>query len=473
MMTFIKFHSRWVTILGTLALHFCLFGNLPASGNSAASNLEGTKKVLADIFNLPVIRVGIASSVNNGHQSSAAQVIETLRKWGYTNEIEIIFTESNQRKMGLLFPKFDSGKTQPQSYPHLKIKFVPMKYFKSHRHDEFPELPFGIMGAGDFDHAPTDFGTRLLLIVQPYKWVRPVALWIKRNDGTLYSEVFKELNGLGHQFEKPSGDIISLIDSTMSQSDFLRAKSENLKEVLKKRALSLVPVYGHGVGGSTGNKKEVLYAAAVAASILNKKLKTNSPVVLLVLNEVPQNNQVSARTLIASDPEFAKIADISHILDPDLKIKIENMQPGKLLILYTGHVSKSVFEYLYSASALPPVVEGMNNLNLVEALGRPYLPTRRDEGYQFDSPPPIATSAFEAFLKPIPEKFSNSFGLHSEQVQAIGDYLSLVSHGDSKALLAFGANASRFSALIQNRLHQALLKSIPYYPLPGAGHFRK
>ena len=52
---------------------------------------------------------------------------------------------------------------------------------------------------------------------------------------------------------------------------------------------------------------------------------------------------------------------------------------GSSVLVVLWAQTKKVFEYLYEVSTLPPLVEGQNSINLMQLIGKPYLPTiRRD-----------------------------------------------------------------------------------------------
>ena len=79
--------------------------------------------------------------------------------------------------------------------------------------------------------------------------------------------------------------------------------------------------------------------------------------------------------------------------DSQLSIKCNKLQRGEILIVQVGAVSKAIFEMFYQYSTIAPVVEGRNSMNLMHLLGRPYLPSADEEGYQFRRVPKIAERA--------------------------------------------------------------------------------
>lgn len=86
--------------------------------------------------------------------------------------------------------------------------------------------------------------------------------------------------------------------------------------------------------------------------------------------------------ILPQETVYLKAKDyLPFVINDQLKIvnlkennlNISNYRAGDVVIAYTGHLQQPVFDYLLSATTLPPVIEGCNSMELCESIGIPYL----------------------------------------------------------------------------------------------------
>ena len=130
-------------------------------------------------------------------------------------------------------------------------------------------------------------------------------------------------------------------------------------------------------------KKPALFSKGVIVPLINFttiKQKEN-------IKELLKSNQVSKKVTFIS------------VTDVDLGVKCRNLKQGEILLVDVGPVTKSIFEYFYKTASLPPTVEGMNSINLMQMLVPHIFPTiYRERWYHFDlgEPPEEGTPEFFA-----------------------------------------------------------------------------
>lgn len=337
----------------------------------------------------PVIRVPIMASSGNGHQSANAAVIQRLRQIGYTGQIEIAYDRTVARKLTYILPPFQGDKRGPQEFPELKLRFVPVD--RNLPGSTLDEIPLGISGADDSGMPPETLRVKVLLNLQPFNWPEfhrirfathlPTGQWVAE-------EKRLNLKELGYKLSIPQPDDVSTFVANEMNHDFeLQAKVPGLQYLLSQQGdFEFMPVYGHYIPKGWQLRKT---QKALTIAQRTQPNAFRGGIVVPVFNEVrdPIQREFQSDIQRSGAPVVAMKID-----DPNLPSAMSRLRAGEILIIFVGAVAKPVFEYVYSRATLPPLVEGVNNADLMRQLDRPYLisaPAKDSDLYQFQDSPEI------------------------------------------------------------------------------------
>ena len=412
----------------------------------SALNDANITKVQAFLQSQQVIRVGISKAPGNGHQSAGATVITRLRELGYQGLIEVIFHEGVADKLEYLIPPYRSSRL-PLFSQEKNIRFIPKRLLRAAARQT---VPLGIMGADDWDWAPADLNVQTLLTLQPLEWSQPSTL---RSIGYPVYKL-EHLSRLGFIFSPPNPPSIDdFIRVEMSHLPVLQKKVTGLQTILKARPKSeLGAVYGLSIPKGW---QLINYILGIGWALSKDPAAfKDGGIILPVLSQfkVSQWQAFAERAKEIPHVETIAVEDITEE-------KVRSLRRGQILIVNVGPVAKSVFEYLYAASEIPPIVEGKNSANFMQILGFPYLPSSprtsfhlrsslKDPSGAFVPGGEIAITAGEALLTP------------TEDAQLIGRFILAVKDPRSDLRRLFAQSHSELDPIAHDKITQGLLAVI-------------
>jgi hypothetical protein len=422
-----KFQSSARQALLTLTV---FFSSIAFSAPNAESELM--KTVQAELSFHKVIRVGVANAPGMGHQSAASSTIARLRALGYRGWIDVVYQDNwkvDQQKMKLSFvlPPFRSDIEGAQIFKNEKLVIRSQTQLENDPELSWFSKNVSLAIVAGLDRGYLDMtamnAQELMadsaLYFQPLNWHGSLVdrhIEQRKADGTYEKTQLPELRHIAVALDlTDSGNGEEIIENSMAHGVATRQKMNGLKAIAKAvHDVQLGSIYGHGF-----NDPNILlkYLAGVARARALKPELFKKGIVLPIFNHL--ESPLSEVHNIERYPELAKGYSIIAVDDPALEQKLANLEPGEILAISVGKVSKPVIEWAYVASTFPTVVEGRNSIHLMSTLGKPYLPSTTShafqESYPFENIPAVAQSALD--------KLMFNYQDYESAVQAIGDFL--------------------------------------------------
>lgn len=340
---------------------------------------------LAFVNRLPLIRIGITNGAQLGNQAAGLIVYRRLRELGYQGDIEIVYDDHLFEKLNKIMPSLFYGRMGDYNFEYRRVRIVNFSEFQK-KISSFETASVAILGArdrgkGGFGVPDGSFGpdalkADLLLQLQPAGWnlgQRSIS------DGlnTVSLERFSHL-GLPRSIVDPYPLDMDYIYEAMSPVVGNPALRDGLSHFIHLFGhTDIGAVYGHGVDVG---RPLIQYLAGIRGAFLyNSQLFPNGVVIPvfnnIILKELERMFESHADTL-----GTVRIMDIS---DPGLRRAGETLRPGEMLVVSVGTVPQRIFELMYYKSTVPPLVKGLNSIDLMKSIGRPYLPTDSVETYNF------------------------------------------------------------------------------------------
>jgi hypothetical protein len=358
------------------------------------NSVDAEGRVRDFLNQMPVIRVAVSYGGGSGHESAGATIVTRLRQIGYNGNIEVVYENRTKEKLIYLFPPFRSELGLVQNFPELKLKFYPLTQFMHSSYvADIEPVDLVISGAKDGVLSASTYMAKMALQLQPLKWARGSTLAAKLNiedpDAGRFasdSEGLGELRGVGYAFDLPHpGNIESFIHNNMDHDAGLAKKTSGLISILKYQEFNdLLPVYGHQIA-AWDRSQLIRLQRGLSLTLRSFPNATKGKMVVPIFNSVPY----SAADIEMHMKNGQYTADefyVASIDDPNLNEKCRDLKKGAILFVLVGSVSKPIFEYIYNRATLPPIVEGMNSINLMQIIGKPYLPSAPHEGFHFVKP---------------------------------------------------------------------------------------
>lgn len=357
-----------------LYIALCLLALSTVSLADTFSTQPQVEKVRSFLAQQKVIRIGISRAPGNGHQSAGATVITRLRELGYGGLIEVVYEEVIAEKLEYLIPPFLKTEGPYQYLPSKNVVFIRDGYQRQFMNSE---VELGIMGADDYKWEPENLNVRALLTLQPLDWADGRLQILGDKDETL-----EGLKPLGFVFHPPqTDDPAEFLKEEMSHVQSLEQKISGLTALLQARNRNeLAAVYGHRVEEGW---QLLLYLRGLVRALKWNQSLFQGGIVVPVLSDISVDRweDIKEEIEVLWDAGTVKALSIHELRESH----IQDLQPGQVLAVNVGPVSKRLFEYLYSISTVAPVVEGKNSANFMQLLGFPYLPSLSRESFHFDA----------------------------------------------------------------------------------------
>ena len=340
----------------------------------------------------PVIRVGLTVAPHMGHPSVTATVVRRLRQIGFTGQIEVIFRTEGQNhdivyRLAKVFPEFDPVLADAQTHPDLKIAFFSAEYVRHHP-ARFPLIELGIMGADDFGVGPEFLNVETMPVVQPMGWSHPAQMRTWSHLG-LSKEPLETLDRIPFWLEFPDRDRVA----TQLSADPTRQTAGLLAMIERLDARDFGAYYGHGLRQDIHQLTTYLGAIALAQRAAPETFARGVVVPVLTLT-----NRYDVEALV----EYLRVSPLERrvrvidVTSPDLNPAMDQLSADQILVVIAnGYVPRPMFELLFHQSRVPPVVGGLNSINLMAQYGRPYFVSNSYEPHHFDliDPTPLASPA--------------------------------------------------------------------------------
>jgi len=315
--------------------------------------------VVAAANALPEIRVYFANEPGLGHQSASLAAMRRLRDLGYEGRLEAVYDGDAGElaaKVATLLPDPAALGATVETTASLLRRNAP---------------PVDLALSGGDDAAGPGRLTRLralrYLRLSPANWIAGDELWELGRSGP------RALGTDGATLFRPGGPAeAEAAVSALERGFGAEAKAAGLRSLLRALpAHDLLPIYGLAFMTSQ-SLHDVLLGAALARRERPDLFGGRGLVAPLLL---PAGGKL-AEALRTADPRLSAAVLRARVEDPGLEETLARLKPGQLLALETGPVPPAVFERLFAAATLPPVLEGKNAASLAGLLGLPFLPVR-------------------------------------------------------------------------------------------------
>ncbi len=408
--------------------------------NIFESNAAQQQQIISDFLSNTenqIIRVYVTDTSGMGHQSNTVMIMYRLIQLGFNHNFEVVYAEGGTgndtaSKLVNLIPGYAPDGNNPvnvtiSTNPTVVASIIPLTYFKANS-GKYPTQNFGITGGFDSNktnlaNAPTDtlpgVNVNFFLKLQPYQW----ANGIQENAIQLIGQnsPYTVLNAAtlgGASYAKKRGYFINPPQKP-TEAAFTganAAKYASYSAIINAAAstdkpINLLPVYG--IGGSEPSgvteaspnilSQNVLFdlitavrysqrfgsgnqqRGAIIVNIANIPDTAYDALNVLLTGNAPNlatvNQMVTQLPAIQGDLATNSVEIVSYS-DPLLneKIAIVNGTGGanKILVVKMGGIPVSAFNYMYSLSKLPCVLEGKATANMVLNLNLPYLNILKD-----------------------------------------------------------------------------------------------
>ena len=315
-----------------------------------------------------LIRVAVGCGAGMGHQSSAGVIVRGVRELGYAGRIDVVCPIARldhlRDPLALLFPGFDADGPGEQFLPASNLRIL--GHDRHNPSADWRPVDLALIGGDDHHLRPQDVRARNLLSLQVLGWRTPPELKVAF-DTHAYRKIV--LNGL---VDTPyvrglvtnEAAVATEVDQTLLRTG---------------RPFELATFYGHGTYFTEGDQ-----ILAYAAVIDHARGPDEPGVVLPVLNTITPALRRSLEERIAATEQLRGRVTVVSPADAEFRSRLDEVGPGRILVVLNGRVPQATFERLFRASDYPPVVGGRNSMNLMALIGRPYLTSNPREGYHFD-----------------------------------------------------------------------------------------
>ena len=359
----------------------------------------GYQNAPINLINLKTIRIVINKGRGFGHQNAALTLMKNLRSKGFEGTFDILYNDidkyieyanPNRNKwigiFGKNLEKLIDGFTAksiedytPQYIDHKELGKLKIRHFPQEVNIELDNVILSMSAAyywPIFDQAKckSKFNTENFIQLQPTDWTISGQV-IDKNNNVLYLSYNARLSG-------------------NKKIDY-----DNAKEVLKNSALSALLdnkkfnsqlIYGLYPDIDKENyewnekecrwqinwKKEpnlnpsLILSRLIDANLsINDKSENKKPTIFICPQSIVTNSELQDKLLSSykSRVKFISTENLQQEIDD-----LENQ--NKVLILHTGELSKTIFDYLLlEQTNLPPCVEGCNSREACEEKGRPFI----------------------------------------------------------------------------------------------------
>lgn len=401
-----------------------------------------------------VIRVYVADSSGMGHQSNTVMIMYRLIQLGFNHNFEVVYSEGNTGnvtadKLVQLIPGYEPNADgtpvaiELNTSPLVMASIIPLTYFKANP-DKYPVQNFGITGGFDSNRTnladvPTSstlgVNVNFFLKLQPYQWANQENAIQRITQKSPYTVLKVPVLG-GDTYSKKRGYYINT-PQPPTQKAFSGSNADKYTAYqaiitaakLTTNPINLLPVYGIGGTDITGItnanpqilSQNVLFDLVTAVRYTQRYGTGNLKRGAIIVNiaEIPSTAYDALNVLLSGTaPDLENLntlvkqlpaiqgslaentVEVISYTDPALSEKIALVQgptgTNKVLVIKMGSIPVSAFDYMYSLSKLPCVLEGKATANMVLNLGIPYLNILKDSKIVYPTLPLSAADCAQA-----------------------------------------------------------------------------
>lgn len=336
--------------------------------------------VLLDLSQQKLIRVYISNAPGMGHQSASVVVMRRLRQLGFGGTFEVIYNDNIAGKLNTLIPGIDPQRKDWQDIKDQKIRAILESSFQNI--SNLPAVDIAISGADDNwkNMTAEKLFSKNYLLLEPQGWGNSFLF----QEGVQSPKVIPGLENLGYFYEIESSQ--ESIESNLADAELnpeFADKVSGLRVILGKEVI-MGAIYGVGL---IPNMPERIKIWVQGIQMAERSQKFTKPVVLPIISPL---NEFEMQTLkwelgllerTQSGPRKKRWV-LMDIKDPNLPQVFSELNAGDILLVQTGRLPQSLFEVLFARSVLPVLVAGKNAMNLAQNLGKTYINTVNDYGFQ-------------------------------------------------------------------------------------------
>lgn len=327
-----------------------------------------------------LIRVYISNAPGLGHQSASVVVMRRLRQLGFAGTFEVIYNDNIAGKLNTLLPGFSPQQRDWQVLEDLKIRAIAESQFR--QLSSLPQVEIAITGADDNRQNMTaeKMFSKNYILLEPQGWGDSFLF----QAGASRPSVIPGLQNLGYTY-----DIDSSPEAIQAALHAIRNNPEFADKVPGLRALMEGPaiwgaIYGVGL---IPNMPERIKIWVQGIQMANRALKIDQALILPIISPLNEFEMLTLKweleQLEKAQPGHRKkkimLLDIKDPLLPSVRAE---MKAGDILLVQTGRLPQSLFEAVFKKSTLPVLVAGKNAMNLAQNLGKAYINTVHDLGFQ-------------------------------------------------------------------------------------------
>lgn len=400
-----------------------------------------------------VIRVYVADTPGMGHQSNTVMIMYRLIQLGFNHNFEVVYGEgadnSTANKLMQLIPGYiPNAEGTPvdvelNADPQVMASIIPLTYFTANP-GKYTVQNFGITGG--FDSNRTNLANppsteqkyglnvNFLLKLQPYQWNQQNAIQRLTIGTTAVLDTVAALGG--STYSKKRGYYIAPPppppeDAFTGTNATKYAPYQTIVNAVTstENPVNLLPVYGisgtepSGITEASRNilSQNVLFDMITAVRYAQRfgtgSLKRGA-IIVNIANIPDAAYDDLNRLLSGADPKLSNLNTLVNALpavqgdlatntveiidyaNPALADKIAILKTtegaNKVLVVKMGGIPVSAFNYMYSLSKLPCVLEGKASANMVLNMGVPYLNILKDSKIVYPTLPLAAADCQKA-----------------------------------------------------------------------------
>ncbi len=372
----------------------------PVSGTSGVN----AKEAIAFLKGRKKIRAVFVDAAGYGHQTATLSLIRRLRELGYEGKLEAVFENDIldedrglSKKLGQLLPEFDPFGPAVQHLPGLgltmrdlgprdrgqgPVRLEPValaftggadpkrSYARKYNADVFLRLgPMGWLEQNYWEVYPDQLYRRDQEAGIPIRSRRDAPLIYRPLAEEMDDAWFSRIAPANLEPEKAAG--LKTLARRIEEHDVLAAYG--LQYFNEDRLTLLLVSISHAME----TRPELFKGRGVVVPLLSEFQGAIAGVQSRLDHPRRDNGWIAAPrrgAAISSKRKAARRVSFADVRDPDLDVTLRRVGPGDIVVVETGAVPPALFERLFSASTLPPTLEGCNATNLARLLGLPFLP---------------------------------------------------------------------------------------------------
>ncbi len=379
--------ASWLALLLKLQLVWVLAGALFLSAYAAddpnpVATAEERRVAALVLQQFPEISFAFTKAPGTGHFASTVLAMKRVRELGYLGPFHLYIHPEVRSAVAKLLPGYVSTGAEEQTISALNST--------THTLDLDADFPargpgprkiqrLGIVGGDDHGLYPDAIGVDALLVVQPPGWFRGPELRIYRKGAPIYphKKSFHALDRVPFLYDAPNPqDPAAFAKYELLAVPSLANKAEGMATLLSALGHHDVMTL-YGLSYASGPAKLATISEAVLKWMSQKaKVTTPGGTIVPLISQLNEKEWELFQLLVDGKGLQSQI-QVVNLVDPHLPSVLKNLAPGTLVIVEVGSVTQNLWNYLMARSSLPPLVAGVNGVNYLSMLGKPFLTSMR------------------------------------------------------------------------------------------------